>query len=202
MEKIRFFWPKVALEKSYKGTFKWHNFQSRADVVAGTLKLYRPSRTDKVENHKIRGAGGLITAHNGYRSHPTFLSIFGPRLTGFETAIQPSARWRLLHGLHEFLESAVATVALVGLSIVGASIFFAAGYLGVRLVRRLAAEEIETWSWVTLDGGAIGFGIALTFFAIVLPLFFAKKSAQVVHNRYWLTVTSQDGYANPESAGA
>lgn len=201
LEKIRFFWPKVALEMNYEGEIKWYNFQSRADVVAGTLKLYRPSDNDNVKNYQIRGGGGLITAHTGYRSHPTFLSIFGPRLTGFETAVQPSAQWRWLRSLQNHLETVVATFALGALILVGMAIFFGVGYGGAQVVLQYAGDEVEAWKWVTPNMIAFASGLVLTSIMIVLAPFMAKTSAQDVHKRHWLTVTGKADRTNPEKAG-
>jgi hypothetical protein len=196
LEKILFFWPKIIQLDKDPATedYRWDNFSSHADVISGTMKLFRRAHArgdeTRVENHKARGTGGILTAHTGYRTHPSFLHVFGPGLTKFPTKAQPSPRWRWLWQMRDWAETLVVGVmalvfALLGFVLVGGAVY------GAMLFVLRSMETELTPLGVHLAAGAAGLVVALI--VVVLGPFTAKATARVAHAEHWTTVPVETG---------
>ena len=201
LEKILFFWPKVVqLEKKEKEEFVWHNFRSHADVISGALRRFREgfSRGGKaVENHTTRGAGGILTAHTGYRTHPSFLSIFGPELTKCPTKVRPRARWRRLRQLRDIVETVCVGAIVLGLALLGFVLLALPVYwVLVWFLGTMENSELPPWGAQSI---AVGMGVLFASVLVVFAPLTAKDAARTIHDAHWRTVADKpDGSGSDE----
>src|SRR6185436_15851352 len=118
LEKIRFFWPRIAPvgTPAPDMNLRWDNFVSFFDPVSGTLRSFEDWGT--VSNHRLLG-GGFILGHVVYEHSPVFLSALTEGLCGrrisFERGLE-ARLWDLLVLLGEtlFAPAALAVVLAVG----------------------------------------------------------------------------------------
>lgn len=186
LEKILFFWPKAIEEGRGWQSVEWNNFRNRLDPISGKLEseiLGSPT------NHTVRGAGGLLTAHTGYRTHPTFLKTFGHRLTGTPPALSPGRVSRALRRVLDYGESALVYLALFGLAGLGAWFLYR---LGKSIRAFLEVPEVPfsaIWDlgfkdmFLTLL--PYGLGTMLVVVLILLAPLFARPDSEDIHRKYW-----------------
>jgi len=158
LEKIRFFWPKLVAtngERFPPSTLKWDNFRSPGDPVAGVIGDL--DVVPHVDNHTVAGAGGLLTAHNRYRRHPSFQAEFGKALTGRAPARR--ARWpRLTRWLAALGEGGWVFGGLGLLALLGLTFMIFEGGVLAWVVYWLVGELL---AWGGLPAWAVGLIVAL-----------------------------------------
>jgi hypothetical protein len=181
LEKIRFFWPRLAPCGGPIGgpSLRWHNFASWFDPVAGMLRSR--SGWGEVTNHRILG-GGFIRAHVIYGHSPQFLRTLAHGLTGryfrFERTPKEKARdWLMLAG-----ETLFAPAIIVVTLVAGAAVMLFTAILvpwALSWILRWFLPP-DVWPRITDTFSLIMIGL----FALVLfvnPIIRARK----VHSLYW-----------------
>lgn len=141
LEKIRFFWPRLAAVRTERPVlaasgrvvaeggpdFRWLNFHGVGDPVSGRLRPF--GQWGHPENHRIPGLGGLATAHVRYTQNPRFLAALTEGLTGAPRAPTISAARRAWAATRATAENLLLPVILVALVLLGAGFAMASGHL-------------------------------------------------------------------------
>jgi hypothetical protein len=191
LEKIRFFWPKLV--PFYEGQLRtvagaaWDNFISRFDPIAGVLQ--KRKLFPDIENHRLKGTGGLVTAHTGYWSDLDFLKILGENFTGepVETRLAPGRRRNVLEWL---VVPAIPLVVAAGLglalfggwlfsTIIGSAVYYPAEGLRWAMSATWTAHS-QVYEWIRWL-----FGWPFLVVLFVLPVVLGLVKASDVHRRYW-----------------
>ena len=183
LEKIRFFWPKLLLADASvadpNARLRWHNFKGRWDVVAG-LVTREAALSQKIENHWVKGAGGLLHAHTAYLRTPRFQCLFGELLTGKPPAPVRS-RWRPLDAAGRMLENAAVPALLLLLALVGIiSMLITGGVAGFAVELSLRAIHVTAAGFV---GKVITWSVPTVLLVLSVPLGFSD--ARPMHAKYW-----------------
>lgn len=141
LEKIRFFWPRLAEPREERpvllvggrvlaragADFRWLNFHGVGDPVSGRLRSY--GHWGHPDNRRIPGLGGLATAHVRYAQNPRFLAALTEGLTGTPHAPAVSRARRALEATRATAENLLLPAALVALVALGAGFAMAMGHL-------------------------------------------------------------------------
>lgn len=181
LEKIRFFWPRVApvATPGRDSRITWHNFVSFLDPVAGVVRTF----TDwgPVVNHRLLG-GGFLSAHIVYERSAAFLATLGAGLGAHAVHLHRSPVERTRDALLLTAETLVAPVLLALVLAVGAGLFVAVALLvpyGLSwTVRWWMAPEV--WGPIVDAASLVGLG-AMTLTFLVAP----ALRASVAHRRHW-----------------
>ncbi|MCZ6570941.1 MAG: hypothetical protein O7B23_12340 [Deltaproteobacteria bacterium] len=192
MEKVLFFWPKLVQPEKGEEDFQWDNFSSHLDVVSGTINRFSKELErggQKVINHPARGTGGILTAHSGYRMHPSFLGIFGPGLTSCPTKLDPRPRWRRLSQLRDIAETVLVAASVIGFAVFGFVLLVLGVYsVSVWLLGSMVGLE---WSPQRIQLIASGIGLAVVSALVLFAPFTAREAARRNHEAHWTTVTPE-----------
>jgi hypothetical protein len=182
LEKIRFFWPRVApvAPATPDATIKWHNFASYLDPVAGVVRTF----TDwgPVANHRLLG-GGFLSAHVVYERSAAFLTTLGAGLDSGEVRLSRSPGERVRDAFLLAAETLLAPVLLALVLVVGAGLFVLVAllvpYALSWTVRWWMAPEV--WGPIVDTASLVGLG-AMTLTFLVAP----ALRASAAHRRYWV----------------
>jgi hypothetical protein len=183
LEKIRFFWPRVAppvASANSDTTIRWHNFVSFLDPVAGVVRTF----TDwgPVVNHRLLG-GGFLSAHVVYERSAAFLTTLGAGLGAGAVRLYRSPGERIRDALLLTAETLLAPALLALVLVVGAGLFVVVAllvpYALSWTVRWWLAPEV--WGPIVDTASLVGLGaMVLTF--LVAP----AVRASAAHRRYWV----------------
>lgn len=187
LEKIRFFWPRLAPGGAPlgRGGVHWDNFVSWFDPLAGTLRSL--ADWGKVSNHRLLG-GGFFRGHVVYEHSPVFLGTLTQGLCGHDIPFKRGPEERLRDLLLLTGETLLAPIVLAVVLIVGAALFALVAmvipYLLSWVVRWFLPPE--TWMPVVDAASLIILG-AMTLIFLSAPLIRARK----VHSLYWVAAPSE-----------
>ncbi|HEY6506837.1 MAG TPA: hypothetical protein VIY56_02415 [Vicinamibacterales bacterium] len=181
LEKIRFFWPRVApMASPLRDTpITWHNFVSFLDPVAGVVRTF----TDwgPVVNHRLLG-GGFLSAHVVYERSAAFLTTLGAGLGAGAVHLHRSPGERVRDALLLTGETLVAPVLLAVVLAVGAGLFVLVAllvpYMLSWTVRWWMAPEV--WGPIVDTASRVGLGAMVLTFLVAPAL-----RASAAHRRYW-----------------
>ncbi len=186
LEKILFFWPKAISGERGWPSAKWHNFRNRWDLISG--RLYSDS-LGSLRNHTVTGAGGLLTAHTGYRTHATFLRTFGPRLTRIPTVLSAGRASKCFRTLRDYGESAIVYLLIAGVAWLGIWGVYRIG----KSIREFLDAPRFSWSAVseqsladlilTLLPYAVGTGLVIG--VILLAPLAVRPASEASHDKHW-----------------
>lgn len=182
LEKIRFFWPKLARADTPLGghALRWDNFVSWFDPVAG--RLGRFGDWAEPVNHRLLG-GGFVRGHVVYEHSPVFLREFTRGLCGCAPPFARPPKERALDLLILLAETLLAPALLIVVLLLGMLVFaFTASLLPylVSLPLRLFLEP-EAWApWVD------GFMCVLAGMLLLALLLGPLARAWQVHARHWV----------------
>lgn len=184
--KILFFWPKAINCSSGWKDIKWHNFRNPEDLISG-YSGYRTLGDPK--NWTVKGAGGLLRAHRGYRTHPTFLNTFGPGLTKLPTALRRGVASRSLRFVLDLVESIVVYAAFVILALGGIKLFHYFGRVA-ELFPGVSDAPLSALSGLAFEEQFLALfphllGTAFVAVAILAPPFLAWRSSRQHHQEFW-----------------
>jgi hypothetical protein len=188
LEKIRFFWPRIApvADRAVDVRFRWDNFVSFFDPVSGMLRSF--DDFGGVANHRLLG-GGFILGHVVYEHSPVFLESLVEGLCGRRIPFQRGLKARLWDDVVLLGETLLGPVALALVLAAGASLFLLAAmllpFLGSLTVRWFLPPQ--TWAPV-VDRVSMIFLALMVLAFLVAPMIRAAK----VHSRYW-SVNSSHG---------
>jgi hypothetical protein len=199
LEKVRFFWPRL-LDGSERGpaitadgrlvascdgsrpedAVSWHNFYNRLDLVSGRLKRFHGWPVP--ENHTAPALGGVLSSHVAYHANPAFLRFLGEGL-GRPAPTTRSPWWqRLRHAVLATLQTLVAPIALLVVTLLGLAAILALAW-GIGWV------VSEPFALIGLHG--VAFGIRMFFIgSIAFAVFIGstmngRRLAKEAHARYW-----------------
>lgn len=181
LEKIRFFWPRLARAGTLLGgsTLRWDNFVSWFDPVAG--RLGRFGDWAEPVNHRLLG-GGFVRGHVVYEHSPVFLKAFTRGVCGQELPFRRSTRERALDVLILAGETLLAPALLVFVLLLGVMVFAFAASLLPYLVSLLLRPFLDAETWAPIVDGFMYVLAGLFLLALFLgPL----ARAWQVHARYW-----------------
>ena len=182
LEKIRFFWPRVApvVAPSTDATFRWDNFVSFFDPVSGMLRSFE--QWGRVTNHRLLG-GGFFLGHVVYEHSPVFLGVLAEGLCGRQMNCGRGLKtraWDLLLLTGENLAAPAVLGVVLG---VGAALFTAVALLLPYLlswgVRWFLPRE--TWEPIVDTASLVMLGMMVLTF-LVAPAVRASR----VHSRFWV----------------
>jgi hypothetical protein len=193
LEKIRFFWPRLATATPF-ATLKltWDNFVSWFDPVAGQLHHF--DRWGAVRNHHLLG-GGFLRGHVVYEHSPIFLEALARGLCGHDIpfARTSAERWRdalVLTGETIFAPLALTIVVMIGF------MFFILAALIVPYLLSLALRLFLPWPTVVRieNAAAVVFIVLMVLAFTLAPVIRASR----VHRQYWVSRESrQPSHAEP-----
>jgi hypothetical protein len=186
LEKIRFFWPRLAPSSAPFGNMKihWENFASWFDPLAGTLRNF--DDWGKVSNRRLLG-GGFIRAHVVYEHSPVFLGALARGLCGHNVPFKAGLWERLRGWLLLIGETLLAPTALAVVLVVGAALFG----IVVSIIPWILARTLpwflpeETWMPIVVTALLINLG-AVFLASLAAPVIRARK----VHSLYWAATPS------------
>lgn len=166
------------------GRVRWDNFYHRFDMVSGRLKRY--NHWGEVQNHALKGGGGLVRSHVIYEQSPEFLNVISEGLFGEPSRYRPSRAARMRDGFVSSLENLGLPIAmmlplLVGVGL-GVAVALTPGYLVSLPVRWLG---FDSWVGVVQGVPAVLMGISILYAATLGGL----RNANVLHARW----TQRDG---------
>ena len=187
LEKIRFFWPRIAPVGTGAPdmNLRWDNFVSFFDPVSGRLRSFEDWGT--VSNHRLLG-GGFILGHVVYEHSPVFLNALTEGLCGRRIPFERALKVRLWDLLVLLGETLFAPTALAVVLAVGAGLFALVAMLIPYLVSWIVRWFVppETWAPVVDTASLIFLGMMILTF-LVAPVGRARK----VHSRYWTGTGSE-----------
>jgi len=168
LEKIRFFWPEViaATERCQQQPASarsgrrlvWHNFYDPLDVIAGKLKRFDAKAS--LQNHRVRGAAGLISSHTVYERSSRFVSVVTNGLFGCSTAPKRRVVRRLVDATRATLESIAALAAFVVVVFLGA-VELMIGALGLPVAVGISVDALGGSNTGAKAGSIIAFALFL-----------------------------------------
>lgn len=181
LEKIRFFWPRVApvAPKGRDTRITWHNFVSFLDPVAGVVRTF----TDwgPVVNHRLLG-GGFLSAHIVYERSAAFLTTLGAGLGVQAMRLHRSPAERIGDALLLTAETLVAPVLLALVLAVGAGLFVAVALL----VPYALSWTVRWWMAPAVWGPIVDAASLVALGAMTLTFLVAPAlRASEAHRRYW-----------------
>ena len=181
LEKIRFFWPRIAPLAPASGDTKlrWDNFVSFFDPVSGMLRTFQ--NWGAVSNHRLLG-GGFVLGHVVYEHSPVFLGTLTEGLCGRRLAVERSLKRRLWDYLVLAGETLFAPAALAAVLAVGGAFYVAVALLLPFLFSLMVRWFVppETWAPI-VDTASLVFLAMMTLTFLVAPAIRGSK----VHRLYW-----------------
>jgi hypothetical protein len=187
LEKIRFFWPRIAPVRgsSSEMNLRWDNFVSFFDPVSGMLRGFED--WGRVANHRLLG-GGFIQGHVIYEHSTVFLDALIEGLCGRRIPFARSLNERLRDFFVLLGETLFAPTALAVALAVGAGLFVLVAVLLPFLVSLIARVFVPEETWVPVIDGAsrvlVGL-LVLTF--LIAPALRARR----VHSLYWAAAATE-----------
>ena len=183
LEKIRFFWPRVApvVAPSTESAFRWDNFVSFFDPVSGMLSSFE--EWGKVTNHRLLG-GGFFLGHVVYEHSPVFLGVLAEGLCGRQMHCGRGLKTRAGDLLLLTGETLAAPVVLGVVLAVGAALFGLMAMLLPYLMSWVMRWFLprETWEPIVDTASLVMLGMIVLAF-LVGPAVRASK----VHSRFWIS---------------
>lgn len=193
LEKIRFFWPRVAPTPAARGgmNFRWDNFVSHCDPVSGMLRTF--DDWGPVNNHRLLG-GGFIMGHVVYEHSAVFLGTLTEGVCGTCLPAPRSLKQRLWDALVLLGETLAAPAALTVVLAVGAGLFALVAMLIPYLLSWLVRWFVpaETWAPIVDTASLVLLSMMMLTF-VVAPAIRASKA----HAMYWV----KDGRGSTDVAG-
>jgi hypothetical protein len=182
LEKIRFFWPRVAPPAPRAGMkLRWDNFVSYFDPVSGMLRTY--DDWGPVNNHRLLG-GGFIMGHVVYEHSGVFLDTLTEGLCGTCLPLPRSLKQRIWDALVLLGETLAAPAAITVVLAVGAGLYVAAAMLVPYLLSWLVRWFVPAETWAPIvDTASLVFLAMMTLAFVVAPAIRAGKA----HAMYWVT---------------
>jgi len=182
LEKIRFFWPRLAPIRRPSGdlTLRWDNFVSFFDPVSGALRSFADWGT--IANHRLLG-GGFFRGHVVYERSPVFLGVLTEGLCGRPIPWERGVKERLRDSLLLIGETLVAPTVLAVTLAVGAGLYVLVAIL-LPFLFSLAVRWFlppETWGPIVDKASLVVLG-AMTLTFLVAP----RNRASKVHSLYWV----------------
>jgi pimeloyl-ACP methyl ester carboxylesterase len=181
LAKVLFFWPKVLPKherRRMSPDIVWTNFRSRLDLVSGRLGTVF---VHPIDDRTISGAGGLLTAHVGYRGHPVFVHCLGSGLFGSRARHLPSRAHLWLRAPFGLVETVIANAVLVVFAAIGSVLLFAVGFAAAFVAIGLA-EDPELMPHRMLLSLSTG-GFVLLVAGILRPWFLQPD--EELHRAVW-----------------
>lgn len=189
LEKIGFFWPRLAVPEMAPGSvdLRWENFVSWFDPVAGVLRHF--NQWGEVSNQRLLG-GGFVTGHVVYEKHPKFLRRLVAGLGGGSAEIvrtpwQRFRDWAFLLG-----ETMLAPLALLLITLAGAAIWVAVvamlPWLASLLFRPEFMPRVDP---AVFDWAALGLGVVMTLVFLIN----SRVTAGKLHRAAWAPEATGDG---------
>ncbi|MFK8185996.1 MAG: hypothetical protein AB8B99_21685, partial [Phormidesmis sp.] len=145
LEKFLFIWNKVIrpcqnkLSILHEGSviaeaknLQWHNYHSPFDLVSGKLIHYNQYAV--VNNHRVKGLGGLINAHMNYFLNPCVLSDLGASLGGNPTRLKRNILENIKLRITYLLETLLLPILFVIALALGIALYLLFGATLVALV--------------------------------------------------------------------
>jgi hypothetical protein len=213
LEKIHFFWPKLVAPRSDKPSlsgqgldgravpigvhpeFRWTNYYSVSDKVSGALTRFQG--WNGIENQRLAGLGGVLSAHVAYKHNASFLRALAeqvgagdvPRWSG---SLRSALGWTWSAAQSLLLPAMFLAVCLLGVaSLVSFSAVVAATLTGVISLVGYARNWFFTGTGGSLWYGRFFFWSTSLFFvstAVVIALYvpvWAKSAARASVARWW-----------------
>jgi hypothetical protein len=187
LEKIRFFWPRIAPQHGHSPNMalRWDNFVSLFDPVSGMLRSFDNWGT--VTNHRLLG-GGFILGHVVYEHSPVFLGALIEGLCGRRLPFKRGLAGRLWDLLVLAGETLFAPIVLAVVLAAGALLYAMVAmllpYLASLVVRWFVPAE--TWGPV-VDAASFVLLAMMTLTFLIAPAIRASKA----HRRYWVETPDQ-----------
>jgi hypothetical protein len=213
LEKIQFFWPRLVAPRADQPAlfgqgpggraaaidvhpeFRWKNYYSVSDKVSGALRRFQG--WSGIENRRLAGLGGVLSAHVAYKQNADFLRALAEQL-GAAVAPRPGGwlrsalgwAWSAPQSL--LLPLVATTICLLGVAfLAGFSAAVAAIFTGLISV----GGHGVTWLF-TGTGGSLWYGRfflwSTAFFfvssAVIIALYvpaWAKSAARASVARWW-----------------
>jgi len=188
LEKIRFFWPRIAPigGRTADMRLRWDNFVSFFDPVSGMLRSF--DDWGPVTNHRLLG-GGFILGHVVYEHSPVFLESLVEGLCGRRIPFQRGLKARLWDDAVLLGETLLGPAALAIVLAAGASLFLLAAMLLPFLASLIVRWFLPPDTWAPVVDRASVILLALMVLALLAaPMIRAAK----VHSRFW-TVNRSHG---------
>lgn len=181
LEKIRFFWPRLATSENLAGQrpIAWDNFVSWFDPVAGMLRRY--GEWGGVRNHRLLG-GGFVRGHVVYEHSPVFLGVLTEGICGQALPLRRGWRERLRDASMLLGETLLAPAGL-GLVLILGAMIFAVAILMLPFLASLPFRPFygpETWGPI-LDGGSAVVAVLFITAMIFAPVIRASRA----HRLFW-----------------
>ncbi|MBI3819109.1 MAG: hypothetical protein HY286_10495 [Planctomycetes bacterium] len=184
LEKIRFFWPKLAPARPPLAhtnvSIPWDNFVSRFDPVAGIL--YSFGDWANITNHRLLG-GGFLSGHIVYERSAVFLGVLTREVSGRDVPMSRSRGERVRDTLLLFAETLAAPLALALVLIMGAAISLLTAML-IPIVLSLVLSTFMNGNLVQDIKGYLG-GFFIAMFVLVFTINPPIRACKV-HSRYWM----------------
>jgi hypothetical protein len=182
LEKIRFFWPRLApaARPRHEMTLRWDNFVSFFDPVSGMLRTF--DDWGPVNNHRLLG-GGFVMGHVVYEHSAVFLGALTEGLCGSRLRLKQSLGARL-RGLLVLAGETLFAPAVLGIAIgAGAGLFMVTAAFVPFLLSWMVRWFVppETWAPVVDTATVVLLGMMVLVF-LVAPAARAGK----VHLRHWV----------------
>jgi hypothetical protein len=213
LEKIHFFWPRLVSPRSDKPSlfgqgptgrvaainvspdFRWRNYFSVSDKVSGALRRFQG--WGGIENQRLAGLGGVLSAHVAYKHNTDFLRALAEQLGAVVTPPRSgwlrSAlgwAWSALQSL--LLPLMFATVCLLGVAFLACfAAAVAALFTGLISLVGYGFHWLFTGTGGSLWYGRVYFWSTGFFFvssAVIIALYvptWAKSAARVSVARWW-----------------
>lgn len=209
LEKIRFFWP-TTIGESLVGPFamenghavradengtrsrelRWDNFHHRFDMVSGRLRRFE--HWGGVNNHALKGGGGLMRSHVVYERSPEFLTNITEGLFGEPASPEQSRSSRMRDKMLSGLENLAMPIGLGVLFAVGVLLYVLTALMPGFLLS-IPFRLIGNFEWAHTVQNVVNvpFLIMMGILALWYP-FMAKREARQIH-RVW-TQTKRHPY--------
>ena len=216
LEKIHFFWPRLVAPRGDKPSlsgqgpdgravpigvhseFRWKNYYSVSDKVSGALTRFQG--WNGIENQRLAGLGGVLSAHVAYKHNASFLcalaeqvgAVVVPQRSG---SLRSALGWTWSAAQSLLLPVMFLTVCLLGVAIlVGLGAWAAAVFTGLISLVGYALNWLFTGSGGSLWYGRFFFWSTLLFsvsMAAPITVFvwvWAKSAARASVARWWRIV--------------
>jgi hypothetical protein len=216
LEKIHFFWPQLVAPRGDRPSlfaegadgrtvaikvhqeFEWKNYYSVSDKVSGALTRFRGWRG--IDNRRLVGLGGVMSAHVAYGHNASFLGALAEQL-GVVVAGQRGGPWRsALAWTWSASQALVLPLILGTVCLLGVALLAAVGAMTAGLFTLLISLVGYLVHWLlTGSVGSFWFGrvflwsaafflVSMTAIISLMVPAWAKRAARVSVARWWRVV--------------
>jgi hypothetical protein len=216
LEKIHFFWPRLVAPRRDKPSlsgqgpdgravpigvhpeFRWKNYYSVSDKVSGALTRFQG--WNGIENQRLAGLGGVLSAHVAYKQNASFLRALAEQVGAIVVPQRSGSLRSALGWTWSAAQSLLLPVMFLTVCLLGVVFLVSFSVAAVALFTGLISLVGYALNWLfTGTGGSLWYGrfffLSTSFFfvstAVVIALYvpvWAKSAARASVARWWRIV--------------